>query len=60
MEQATRSAIALCGPILRVQDQEVGLIHQLAREYLLRKERDSNVVLESFRLEAGNAYLELV
>jgi ankyrin repeat protein len=62
IEQAMRDAIALCGPLLKVQEQEVGLVHQSARDYLLRKERDSNAssaVLEGFRLIAESSNLEL-
>jgi ankyrin repeat protein len=59
VEQAARDAVALCGPLLKVQGQEVSLIHQSARDYLLRKERDSNAVLEMFRLEAESAHFEL-
>ncbi|RYP70906.1 hypothetical protein DL771_005156 [Monosporascus sp. 5C6A] len=47
-ERAIRDKIALCGPSLKVQEQEVGLVHQSARDYLLRKERDSDAVLEEF------------
>jgi hypothetical protein len=32
IEQATRDAIVLCGPLLRVQEQEVSLVHQSARD----------------------------
>ncbi|CAN9211420.1 unnamed protein product [Alternaria alternata] len=59
IEQAIRNAIALCGPLLKVQEQEVSLIHQSARDYLQRKERDSDTVLEGFRLIAESSHLEL-
>ena len=59
IEQAIRDAITLCGPLLKVQKQEVSLVHQSARDYLLRKERDSNAVLESFRLRVEHSHLEL-
>jgi hypothetical protein len=58
-DQATRDAIALCGPLLEVQEQEVSLVHQSARDYLLRTERDSDAVLEAFRLKLESAHLEL-
>lgn len=48
VEQATHDAITHCGPLLKIQEQEVSLVHQSARDYLLRKERDSDVVLEAF------------
>jgi hypothetical protein len=59
LEQATRDAITRCGPLLKVQGQEVSLVHQSARDYLLRKERDSDAVLEAFRLNLQRAHLEL-
>jgi hypothetical protein len=59
VEQATRDAITHCGPLLKVQEQEVSLVHQSARDYLLRKERDSDAVLEAFRLDTEGAHLEL-
>lgn len=59
IEQAICDAIALCGPLLKVQEQEVSLVHQSARDYRLRKERDSDAVLEAFRLDTEGAHLEL-
>ena len=38
----------------------VGLIHQSAKDYLLRKRRDSNPVLEDFRVKEDVANLEIV
>jgi ankyrin repeat protein len=57
--QAIRDAIALCGPLLRVQGQEVSLVHQSARDYLLRKERDGDAALEAFQLTVELSHLEL-
>ena len=59
VDQATRDAVALCGPLLRVQEREVSLVHQSARDYLLRTERDNDAVLEAFRLNLESAHLEL-
>ncbi|USP81074.1 hypothetical protein yc1106_08348 [Curvularia clavata] len=59
VDQAVRDAIALCGPLLKVQEKEVSLIHQSVRDYLLRKERDSDAVLEAFRLIVEPSHLEL-
>jgi ankyrin repeat protein len=59
IEQAVRDQIALCGPFLKVQEQEVTVIHQSARDYLLRKESDSNTALERFRIKSREAHLEL-
>jgi hypothetical protein len=58
-EHATRDAIAQCGPLLIVQEQEVSLVHQSARDYLLRRERGCNAVPEEFRIEPERAHLEL-
>ena len=59
VDQATRDAVALCGPLLKVQEQEVNLVRQSARDYLLRTERGSNAVLEAFRVNVQSAHLEL-
>ncbi|RMZ74098.1 hypothetical protein GMOD_00004939 [Pyrenophora seminiperda CCB06] len=61
VEQVARDAVTLCGPLLKVQkqEQEVSLVHQSARDYLLRKERDNDVVLEGFRLDPRDAHLKL-
>ncbi|KAH8702685.1 hypothetical protein GQ44DRAFT_597186, partial [Phaeosphaeriaceae sp. PMI808] len=59
VEQAIRDEIALCGPFLKVQEQQVSLVHQSARDYLVRKEHDSDAVLEEFRIELENAHLVL-
>jgi ankyrin repeat protein/nucleoside phosphorylase len=59
VEQAVRDAVALCGPLLKVQDQELSLVHQSVRDYLLRGERDSDAVLEAFRLILEPSHLEL-
>jgi hypothetical protein len=37
----------------------VDLVHQSARDYLLRKEPDSDAVLEAFRLRVESSHLEL-
>src|SRR6266480_733006 len=58
-EQAIRDQVALCGPFLKLHEQEVGLVHQSARDYLLRKEPDSNAILEEFRIKPEEAHLEL-
>jgi hypothetical protein len=59
VDQATRDAVALCGPLLKVQEREVSLVHQSARDYLLRTESDSDAVLEAFRVNVQSAHLEL-
>jgi hypothetical protein len=59
VEQVARDAVALCGPLLKVQEQEVSLVHQSARDYLLRTEPDNDEVLEAFRLNLESVHLEL-
>jgi ankyrin repeat protein len=73
LEQATRDLIILCGPLLRteepkeepetdveiVQGHEVNLVHQSVRDYLLRSQRDSNAVLETFRFDKATMHLQL-
>jgi Ankyrin repeats (3 copies)/Ankyrin repeats (many copies)/Ankyrin repeat len=58
-EQAVRDQVALCGLFLKVQEQGVGLVHQSARDYLLRKEPDSGPDLDEFRIDPEKAHLEL-
>lgn len=50
----TRDAITHCGPLLKVQGQEVSLVHQSARDYLL-----SDAVPEDFRLRQQPEHLWL-
>ncbi|EAL85341.1 ankyrin repeat domain-containing protein [Aspergillus fumigatus Af293] len=58
-QQAIRDRITLCGLFLKIQGQEVVLVHQSARDYLLRKEPDSDIVLEYFRIKSEEAHLML-
>jgi hypothetical protein len=72
-EQVTRDLVILCGSLLRteepredpeygikiVQGQEVSLVHQSARDYLLRSDRDSHAVLEMFRIDQATIHLQL-
>lgn len=59
MDQTIRDKVAHCGPFLKVQGQTVHLVHQSARDYLLRKNCDINTVLEGFRIKSEAAHLEL-
>ncbi|PQE04769.1 hypothetical protein CJF30_00004577 [Rutstroemia sp. NJR-2017a BBW] len=57
LADVVRDHILSCGYFLTIkEDDEVGLIHQSAKDYLLRKTRDSNPELEFFRVkeEVGN------
>lgn len=59
LEEETRDLITHCGPLLKIQDHKVSLVHQSARDYLLRRGRDSNAVLEKFRLHQRRVHLRL-
>ncbi|OBT75198.1 hypothetical protein VF21_06136 [Pseudogymnoascus sp. 05NY08] len=55
-DEVMRDKVSHCGNFLIVKKDEVGLIHQSAKDYLLRKIRDLNPELEFFRVkeEVGN------
>lgn len=55
-EQATLDEIAVCSPIIDVQGKGVGFVHQSAKDYLLRPDVDSNLVLKAFRIKPEDAY----
>jgi hypothetical protein len=50
-DKAIRDQVSYCGYFLTIKEDEVGLIHQSAKDYLLRKSCDSNPELENFRVE---------
>ena len=55
-EDVTKYQVSYCGYFLTIKGCEVNLIHQSAKDYLLRGDRGSNPELEDFRMEesAGN------
>ncbi|KAL7800946.1 ankyrin repeat-containing domain protein [Trichoderma afarasin] len=59
--QTMRDRIASCGPILQTSDEEVicSLVHQSARDYLLREEVDNDPILEEFRVKEKEAHTSL-
>ena len=59
VEKAIHDAIEICGPLLKVQEQKVSLVHQSAQDYLLREKRDNDPTLETFRVKPEEAHLEL-
>ncbi|OAL56010.1 hypothetical protein IQ07DRAFT_530043, partial [Pyrenochaeta sp. DS3sAY3a] len=59
LKQTALDAIALCGPLLVVENEKVGLVHQSARDYLLRIHDDSNPALDAFRIRLDNDHLAL-
>lgn len=58
-EQVIRDKIALCGPLLKIQGKDISLVHQSARDYLLRREPDSVAVLEAFRINLEESHFML-
>lgn len=54
-EEAVRDQVTMCGALLRTQEQEVGLVHQSAKDYLLDQEADSNAVLKEVSYEPGGS-----
>jgi ankyrin repeat protein len=57
--QVARDAVTRCGPLLKIQEQSVSLVHQSMRDYLLREERDNDTVLDAFRVRKESSHLEL-
>jgi ankyrin repeat protein len=57
--QALRDLIKLCEPLIAVQHDRVSLLHQSARDYLLREEEDVDEFAESVRATFINARLSL-
>ncbi|OPB40453.1 hypothetical protein A0O28_0005320 [Trichoderma guizhouense] len=53
--------IASCGPILQVSEERgtCSLVHQSARDYLLREEVDKDPILEEFRIKVKEAHTSL-
>ena len=58
-DEVIRDQLAFCGYFLTIKGDEVGLIHQSAKDYLLRKTPDSNPKLEFFRIEEEKTNLEI-
>lgn len=53
-ETAMLDRIKMCGPIITVQDGKVNLVHQSAKDYLLRDEVHDGKELQVFRCKAGD------
>ncbi|KAK4079969.1 hypothetical protein Trihar35433_1074 [Trichoderma harzianum] len=58
-DQAILDYVTLCGHILTIHDQQVSLVHQSARDYLLQHEADSDPILKEFQINAGHAHATL-
>lgn len=59
VEQTILEQISFCRPFIKVHENKVRLVHQSARDYLLREEVDRNPVLEDFRIKPQKVHLEL-
>ena len=61
--QAVRDHVQLCGHLLQIREQggreEVWLVHQSAKDYLLRGNTDSSTGLEYFRIKPDETHFEL-
>jgi ankyrin repeat protein len=60
IEQAISDRVTLCGPLLEIRETKVYLVHQSAKDYLLRQEPHQDPVLEMFRINTGKVHLQMV
>ena len=59
-EEVAKDHVASCGLLLKIQDgDQVGFVHQSAKEYLLRKIKDPKPDLEFFRVKEGPGHCEI-
>ena len=58
-DEVVRDQILNCGYFLNIERDTVGLIHQSAKDYLLRKISDPDPSLEFFRVKEETANLEI-
>ncbi|KAJ3456350.1 hypothetical protein MRS44_016373 [Fusarium solani] len=59
IERITADRVAICRPFLKVHNNQVLFVHQSAKEYLLRKQHDTDQVVEGFRIAADQGHAEL-
>lgn len=57
--EIAKDRVSWCSNFLTITGDEVHLIHQSAKDYLLRKDVDSNLELEVFRVKEEIANLEI-
>lgn len=58
-DEVIRDQVSYCGYFLTIKERKVSLIHQSAKECLLRSARDSNPELEIFRINEKVGDLEI-
>jgi ankyrin repeat protein len=59
VEQAIRDRVKMCGPLLKIREGHVSLVHQSAKEYLTRHGIDQDTTLEMFRFSPEEVHLEV-
>ncbi|KAI7385771.1 hypothetical protein KC336_g17904 [Hortaea werneckii] len=59
LTQAVSDQISMCGPLVKVEGKTASLVHQSARDYLLRDKRDDDEVLEWFRIKPNESHTDL-
>jgi hypothetical protein len=58
-DRAAQDHISLCKPLISVQGEKVVLVHQSAKDYLLRTEPDDDPVVESARIKKAESHLAM-
>ena len=58
-DEIIRDQVSCCGDFLIINGDKINLIHQSAKDYLLRKSCDSNPELEFFRVKEEVSNLEI-
>ncbi|UPK95450.1 hypothetical protein LCI18_006385 [Fusarium solani-melongenae] len=58
-ERITADRVAICRPFLKVHNNQVLSVHQSAKEYMLRKQHDTDQVLEGFRITTDQGHVAL-
>ncbi|KAK5697078.1 hypothetical protein LTR17_024043 [Elasticomyces elasticus] len=59
VDRSIRDQVKMCGALVKVQGQDVSLVHHSAREYLLRTQPSENAVLEEFRIIPETVNLQI-
>lgn len=59
IDQTIRDYVTICGPVVKITGDHVNLVHQSAKDYLLRAEPDDDPILEAFRIKKEAAHAEL-
>ena len=58
-EDVIKKQVSYCGYFITIESCEVNLIHQSAKDYLLRSDHDSNPGLRDFRMEKKAGHHEI-